>query len=138
MAEHAALARELHARDALSRHLGIEYLEAGHGHASVCMEVRAEHLNFNGTCHGGAIFTLADTAFGLAANGHGTVAAAIDANLTFNAAVREGERITATATERSRGRRIATYSVDVAREDGVTISVFTGTVYILGDEHVLA
>ncbi len=135
MSDPAALTRALHERDALARHLGIGYVEAGEGYATVRMTVGPEHLNFNGTCHGGAIFSLADTAFGLASNGHGTVAAAIDANLTFNVAVRQGERVTATATERSRGRRIATYSVDVVREDGRTVSVFTGTVYLIGNAH---
>ena len=99
MSDPAALTRALHERDALARHLGIGYVEAGEGYATVRMTVGPEHLNFNGTCHGGAIFSLADTAFGLASNGHGTVAAAIDANLTFNVAVRQGERVTATATD---------------------------------------
>ena len=128
-------ASALHDRDALARHLGIELVDGGAGRATVRLTVGAEHLNFNGTCHGGVVFSLADTAFGLASNGHGTRAAAIDAHLTFNAAVREGDRLTAVAVERSRGRRIASYGVDVTREDGRLISVFTGTVYLLGGSH---
>ena len=52
------------------------------------MTVDARHLNFNGGCHGGAIFALADSAFGLASNSHGPVAVGIDAHITFQAPVR--------------------------------------------------
>jgi acyl-CoA thioesterase len=129
---HARLAG-LAARDGLAMSLGIEYVAGGPGHATVRLRVRRAHLNFHGTCHGGTVFTLADTAFGLASNSHGIAAAAIDAHLSFNTAVRDGELLTATARERSRGRRLATYGVDVTREDGRVVSVFTGTVFISGE-----
>ena len=75
------------------------------------------HLNFNGTCHGGALFALADSAFGLASNSHGPVAAGIDAHVAYHRPARLGERLEARATEASRGARVATYRVDVrARE----------------------
>lgn len=127
--------RALAGRDALARTLGIELVDGGAGHAVCRLRVTPSHLNFNGTCHGGVIFSLADTAFGLAANSHGESAAAIDAHLSFNSAVREGETLTAEARERARGRRLATYAVDVTRADGRVVSVFTGTVYIVGDAH---
>ncbi|MBI2319129.1 MAG: hotdog fold thioesterase [Betaproteobacteria bacterium] len=92
--------------------------------------MRPDHLNFMGTCHGGAIFTLADTAFGLASNSHGPVAAGIDAHVTYHLPVKLGEVLTATAAEVSRSRKLAVYRVDVTREDGALTSVFTGTVYI--------
>lgn len=125
----------LAAKDALAASLGIEYVAGDVGQATVRMTVSGAHLNFNGTCHGGAIFTLADTAFGLASNSHGEVAAAIDAHLSFNCAVGAGETLTATARERSRGRTLATYSVDVTRHDGRLVSVFTGTVFIMHGKH---
>lgn len=135
MSGEATLLERLFAGDALAHALGMELVSGGEGHATVRLTVAARHLNFNGTCHGGVIFSLADTAFGLASNSHGTAAAAIDAHATFNTAPREGERLTATARERSRGRRLATYGVDVTRGDGRVVSVFTGTVFILGDPH---
>ena len=58
---------------------------------TLAMTVTPRHLNFNGGCHGGAVFALADTAFGLAANSHGPVAVGIDAHITFQAAVRSGD-----------------------------------------------
>lgn len=136
MSKAYTLMDHLHARDTLAATLGIELVDGGEGHATVRMRVGADHLNFNGTCHGGGVFSLADTAFGLTSNSHGERAAAIDAHLSFNSAVREGEILMATARMRSRGRRLATYIVEVTREDGRVISVFTGTVFITGERHI--
>jgi LAO/AO transport system ATPase/phenylacetic acid degradation protein PaaD len=124
----------LAARDGLCATLGIVVRAGGPGRAEVAMTVDARHLNFNGGCHGGAIFALADSAFGLASNSHGPVAAGIDAHITFQAAVRAGDTLVARATEVHRNRRIGVYRIDVVREEesaGETaISSFTGTVYV--------
>jgi LAO/AO transport system kinase len=120
------------AADPFVRSLGISCVEAGAGTATVAMTVDVQHLNFNGTCHGGAIFTLADTAFGLASNSHGKVAAGIDAHITYQQAARAGDRLQAHAVEVSRSRKLAIYRIDVTRADGAVISSFTGTVYVTG------
>jgi acyl-CoA thioesterase len=117
-------------RDPWLAHLGVTCLDGGPGRAAVALTLREEHINFNGTCHGGVVFTLADTAFGLAGNSHGLIAAGIDAHITYQLAARIGDTVTATAVEVSRSRRIAVYRVDVTRGDGALLSVFTGTVYI--------
>ena len=116
--------------DPFVRSLGIRCTEAGAGTATVTMTVEPQHLNFNGTCHGGAIFTLADTAFGLASNSHGKIAAGIDAHITYQQAARAGDQLQAQATEVSRSRKLAVYRIDVTRADGAMISSFTGTVYV--------
>jgi acyl-CoA thioesterase len=113
--------------------LGAEYVEGGPGRIVLRLRVSGRHLNFYGYCHGGAIFSLADSAFGLASNAHGEVSVAIDAHLTFSTAVQAGEVLTATATELTRTRRTGTYRVEVRREgDGALVSHFTGTVYRTG------
>ena len=121
--------------DAYSRFLGTTCTECGPGLAVLQMQVTDQHLNFNGTCHGGAIFTLADTAFGLASNSHGAVAAAIDAHITYQVAVRSGDTLVARAVEVSRSRRLGVYRIDVMRGDGKPVSSFTGTVYITSATH---
>lgn len=135
--EAAARVRRIAARDPFAKALGIKCVDGGPGRAAIRMQVKPTHLNFNGTCHGGVIFALADTAFGLASNSHGRVAAGIDAHVTYQAAVEKGDVLTATATEVSRTRRLAVYRVDVTRADGALIATFTGTVYVL-DKHVEA
>ncbi|MCL4184400.1 MAG: methylmalonyl Co-A mutase-associated GTPase MeaB [Burkholderiaceae bacterium] len=122
------------ARDGLCAALGFTLVDAGPGRAEVQMRVDARHLNFNGGCHGGALFALADTAFGLASNSHGPLASGIDVHMTFQVGVRAGDRLVARASEIRRSRRIGVYRVDVAcvRADGEEqlVSCFTGTVSI--------
>jgi acyl-CoA thioesterase len=124
--------------DAFARSLGIRFVDGGPGHATVAMTVAAQHLNFNGSCHGGAIFALADAAFGLASNSHGLVAAGIDAHITYQAAANLGDELLARATEVSRSRKLAVYRIDVARADGTVTSSFTGTVYVTARHHEAA
>ncbi len=138
---HAILAAErvatLAARDPFSHLLGIHHVEGGPGRAAVRMTVREKHLNFNGTCHGGVLFALADTAFGLASNSHGLIAAGIDAHITYHVATQLGDVLTATATEASRTRKLAVYRIDVARADGTLVAGFTGTVYVTTRPHAV-
>jgi acyl-CoA thioesterase len=122
----------LAARDRLMALLGIAHVDGGPGRAAVALAIRDDHLNFNGTCHGGVTFALADSAFGLASNSHGAIAAAIDAHITYQVAVRAGDVLTATAVEVSRSRRLGVYRIDVTRQDGAIVSTFTGTVYDTG------
>jgi len=129
-AQAAAAIHRLIARDRFVQSLGIRCVDAGPGHAAVTLTVGEAHLNFNGTCHGGVIFALADTAFGLASNSHGLIAAGIDAHITYHVAAQLGDTLTATATEVSRTRKLGVYRIDLARGDGTLISSFTGTVYI--------
>ncbi|MDQ6681085.1 MAG: methylmalonyl Co-A mutase-associated GTPase MeaB, partial [Pseudomonadota bacterium] len=123
-------------RDGVCSTFGITLLSGAAGRAEVVMTVDTRHLNFNGACHGGAIFALADTAFGLASNSHGPVAAGIDAHITFQAAVRLGDTLVARAVEVTRSRRLAVYRIDVARPCAggpeTAVSTFTGTVYLKG------
>ena len=128
----AGLLARLMSRDAYGQHLGIELSEAGEGRAAVRMRVRREHLNFSGSCHGGALFSLADMALGLACNSYGTLAALIDAHLTLSVGVKEGECLSARATELNRTRKLAVYRIDVTRGDGTLVVSLTGTVYLTG------
>ncbi|MEO8132734.1 MAG: methylmalonyl Co-A mutase-associated GTPase MeaB [Betaproteobacteria bacterium] len=129
----ADVARFIAADPCMQQH-GIELVAAASGIVTLQMRVQPWQVNFNGSCHGGALFTLADSAFGLAANSYGVVAAGINAHLTFQVAVREGDLITAHATEVSRSAKLAVYVVDVTR-DGTTVSTFTGSVFVTRRAH---
>lgn len=131
-AESAArsLLQELLSRDAYASQLGMKLVDASPGRAAVRMQVSSRHLNFNGSCHGGAILSLADTAFGLASSTHGHLTAGIDVHATFTVAARGGDTLTASAREVSRSRRLGVYLVEVARSDGTLVATFTGTVYV--------
>jgi acyl-CoA thioesterase len=69
------------------------------GYASVSMVVKEQHLNGADVCHGGAIFSLADYAFAIASNSHGTLALGINASINFINGAKEGDRLIAIAKE---------------------------------------
>jgi acyl-CoA thioesterase len=115
-------------RDAFARQAGIVLLESAPGRARVKMEIRDMHLNSHGTVHGGAIFTLADTAFAVASNSHGIPAAAINAHISYMKSASSGT-LTADAEEFALNPKLATYVVRVSDGDGNPIALFQGMVY---------
>jgi phenylacetic acid degradation protein PaaD len=128
-------ARRMYERDTYPNSLGIELLGADLGRARVRLRVAERHVNCNGVCHGGLIFSLADTAFGIASNAYGLVAAAIDVHIVYHVAGKLGDELTATATEVSRNKKLGVYRIAIAREGAagegeVLIASFTGTAYI--------
>ncbi|HKI98674.1 MAG TPA: hydroxyphenylacetyl-CoA thioesterase PaaI [bacterium] len=127
-----ALVRLLAVRDRVAVGLGAELASADPERVMLRLRVTEAHLNFYGYCHGGVIFTLADSAFGLACNAHGEVAVALDVHLTFSTAVRVGETLTATATELTRTRRTGTYRIEVRNDAGALVSHFMGTAHVTG------
>jgi acyl-CoA thioesterase len=92
------------------------------------LRIAGWHKNSHGTVHGGAIFTLADTAFALASNSHGIPAAAINAHISYVKAATSGT-LYAVAEEFSVNPKIATYTVTVTDDTGEKIALFQGMVY---------
>jgi LAO/AO transport system kinase len=140
-ADHLERVRTMAAHDGLCTTLGITVVDGGRGSATVTMTVDARHLNFNGGAHGGALFALADSAFGLASNSRGSLATGIAASMTFEAGVREGERLVARAHETKRSRQVGFYEVAVVRvaDDGreEPVARFSGTVLIKAEPYRL-
>ncbi|MFH0811322.1 MAG: hotdog fold thioesterase [Pseudomonadota bacterium] len=114
--------------DKFAEYVGIEIVEVSRGRAKAKMEITKEHLNGVNIAHGGAIFTLADLAFAVASNSHGTVAVAISASITFLKAV-TGGTLFAEAEEVSLNPKLAAYKVSVTDDSGDIVAIFQGTVY---------
>ena len=114
--------------DKFGEHVGIELLEVSAGSAKVKMEIKDYHLNSHKTVHGGAIFTLADLAFAVASNSHGTIAASINANISYIKAATTGTLI-AEAKEVAINPKLATYTIHVTDDAGDIIAIFQGMVY---------
>jgi acyl-CoA thioesterase len=129
-AERIKIVRNAFESDAYAAAQGFTLGDITEETVEVSMSVREDHLNFHGVLHGGALFSLADCAFSLASNAHGDTAMAIDTHLALTAPSRLADTLTATATEITRGRSLATYRVEVTRDDGRTVGLFTGTVFI--------
>ena len=121
--------------DAYASHLGIELLAIEAGYARARMPVKAFHGNMHGMVHGGAMFSLADFVFQAASNSHGVLAVAVQASITFLQAPRT-KILYAEASEVSRTRRLATYSIRVTEEGDKLVATFQGTVYRMPDKAV--
>ena len=119
---------EMLANDAYATRLGMEL--HGDDPIEVAMTVRADHQNFLGVTHGGAMFSLADCAFALASNRAGARAVAIDTHLVLTGGSSEGDVLTAVAEETTRGRTLATYRIVVRRNEDRIVGLFTGTVHV--------
>ena len=113
------------ASDAATRMLGIELLGYGDGWARAAMTVRADMVNGHGICHGGLIFSLADTAFACACNSWGPVTVAAGAEIVFVAPARSADVLVADARVRARYARHGIYDVTVTRGEQV-IAEFRG------------
>lgn len=117
--------------DRFAKENGIRVLEVRPGFARTEMTVESRHLNAVGILHGGALFTLADLAFAAASNSHGVAAVACQADVTWFKAVESG-RLTATAEEIHRTRKLSTCLVRVEDEQGTLVALFKGVAYIKG------
>lgn len=95
-----------------SKFAGVEVVEVSPGRATCVMAIRDEHKNLFGTVNAGAIYTLAETAFGAAVNTHGSAAVAVNLTIAYLKPGRSGV-LRAEAEELSAGNRMATYSVQV-------------------------
>jgi acyl-CoA thioesterase len=127
-----AFLRRFFGRDRFAAGAGVRLVECGPGRAVARMALRPGHMNGVDVAQGGAVFTLADFAFAVACNSHGTVALAIDVSVSFLAATRRGT-LTATALEVSRSSRLSRVEVTVRDARGAAVALFHGTAYVTRD-----
>lgn len=126
------------ASDNVSRGLGIHVEEVRPGGVRLRMIVREDMLNAHGLCHGGVLFTLADTAFAFACNNENRSALAVHAAIDFAAAARLGEALIADCGATAGGSRLGVYDSVVTTADGRLVAVFRGTAYRSGHETLAA
>ena len=124
----AGRAAALLAGDAASRGLGMELLDAGPGTATVSMTVRPDMVQGHGTCHGGLVAALADTAFAVACNTRGAgPSVAASADVTWVRPAFAGDVLVARAHEHERTGRTGVTDVSVTRAaDGLVVALFRG------------
>jgi len=100
-----------------ANHMGIRLRDIGPGYGVMEARFSEEMTNFNGLIHGGAIFALMDEAFGAASNSHGTIALALNLNVTFLETPRINSLLIAEAKEESRDEHTASYRIEVLQKD---------------------
>ena len=126
-----AVGRAMFENDAASRGLGISLDEIGPGYARMSMSVREDMLNGHAICHGGFIFTLADSTFAFACNSYNQNTVAQMARIDFCAAVPAGAKLHAEGRERRRSGRTGVYDITVTDANGAEIALFRGNSYTI-------
>jgi acyl-CoA thioesterase len=121
-----ASAEHMYARDNATQALGIKLIDVGPGSACMQMRVRPDMLNGHATCHGGFIFTLADSTFAFACNSYNLQTVAAGCTIEFLAPACEGEVLEAHATEQARSGKTGVYDVVVTNADGKKIALMRG------------
>jgi acyl-CoA thioesterase len=120
------VAAEMFARDRASQAMGMRIAKVGPGRAELTMKVRADMLNGHATCHGGFIFTLADSAFAFACNSANMTTVASGCSIDFVSPAREDDVLTAIGEERSLSGRTGVYDIQVKNQRGELVALFRG------------
>ncbi len=116
----------MHAADTASRGLGIQLDAIERGYAKMSMRVRPDMLNGHKICHGGFIFTFADSTFAFACNSYNHITVAAGASIEFLAPAYLGDVLTAEAHEQSLSGRTGFYDVTVTNQRDERIAIFRG------------
>lgn len=132
LAEAAAAA--MWARDHACQALGMRVESVAPGRAVLSMTVRGDMVNGHAICHGGLIFTLADSAFAYACNSYNQNTVASACHIDFLAPARAGDVLEAEALERSLAGRTGVYDITVRVRGGRTVALFRGKSYRIGGE----
>ena len=115
-------------QDAFSTFMGIEILECEVGRCKVGMTVRKDMLNSMNKAHGGITYTLADTAFGFAANTHGKYAVSIETSINHIEAIDEGDYLVAESVIEKVNNKLGFNIIEVKRNSEL-VALFKGVVY---------
>ena len=129
-----AVAAAMWSRDRAAQALGIRIEAVGPGTATLSMKVRGDMVNGHHICHGGLIFSLADTAFAYACNAYNRNTVASGCNIDLVAPGKEGDTPTAEAVERSLSGRTGVSDITVRDSAGKTVALFRGKSYRIAGE----
>ena len=112
--------------DRASAGLGMTLDHVAPGEARMSMAVTERMVNGHGMCHGGLIFTLADSAFAFACNTRNQRAVAAQCSISFLRPAKLGEHLTAWATMRAAAGRTGIYDIAVTTGAGLLVAEFRG------------
>ena len=116
----------MYARDVASQTIGITVTEVREGFARLNLTIKPDMLNGHGICHGGYIFTLADTAFACACNSRNEANLAQKCTIEYKRPGKAGDNLTATAEHQSQDGRYGHYQVQVTSQENKLIALFEG------------
>ena len=121
------------ANESYALKLGMRLIEIDQGYALIEMKPQEDIENIFGMTHGGAIFSLIDEAFQISCNSHGTLAVALNVNVTYHQAPDRKSVLRAESKEIHRTRKTGTYDIKVMDEKNVLIASCTALAYRKGE-----
>jgi acyl-CoA thioesterase len=124
--------KTMYERDPASQALGMRLDAIRPGYARMSMPVRADMLNGHGTCHGGYIFMLADSAFAFACNSHNFNTVGAGCTIDYLSPGREGDVLVAEALEQALSGKTGVYDIVVSNQDGRKLALFRGKSHRVG------
>jgi len=111
-------------KEPFARALQITLVELADGWSKVSMVYEPENMdNIYARAHGGAIYALIDEAFETAGQTDGTIAVALNVNVTYVSSPEPGQRLQAEARRVSRTRKTASYDIKVTDPNGQVIAL---------------
>jgi acyl-CoA thioesterase len=120
-------------QEPFAKKFGLKLVELDEGYSRVEMKFTPDMENIFGMAHGGALFALIDEAFETASNSHGTVAVALNMNITYISPPASGSRLIAEAREFSRTQKTASYDIRVFGDQNNLICSCQALVYRKGE-----
>ena len=106
--------------------MGMALISCEPGRAVLRMAVTERHLNGHQICHGGFIFTLADSTFAFACNSHNKNAVAAGCSIEFLKPGKLGDVLTCEGIEQTLSGRHGIYDMKVSNQNGEVIALFRG------------
>ena len=82
--------------------------------------------------HGGAVFALIDEAFETAGQTDGTIAVALNVNVTYVSSPQPGVKLRAEAKQNSQTQKTASYDIKVSDQNGTLIATCSALAYRTG------
>ena len=124
-----ACAEAMFARDQASQQLGMKIVSVAPGRAELSMTVDQRMIQGHGACHGGYLFTLADSAFAFSCNTYDKATVASGCSIEYVMPAKQGDVLIASAEERSRGNRTGIYDITITNQDKQVVAFFRGKSY---------
>ncbi|PHM25639.1 hydroxyphenylacetyl-CoA thioesterase PaaI [Xenorhabdus ehlersii] len=121
----------MYAQDACAQNMGMHIEHIDIGFARLSMKIVPNMLNGHQSCHGGILFSLADTAFAYACNSEGRAAVASSGSIDFIRPALVGDQLTATASVRHQGKNTGLYDVEIINQNSKVVAFFRGYSYRL-------
>jgi acyl-CoA thioesterase len=116
-------------QEPFARKFNLKLIDLEAGYSKVSLVFTADMENIFGKAHGGAVFALIDEAFETAGNSHGTIAVALNMNISYLSSPSPGVTLTAEAREINRTNKTALYEIKVTDESGKLIATCQALVY---------